>query len=539
MDERTLISSEYVSDLNRKTSYNPDESIFRGIWKEYERVMMESLVTTFGLDGFIHDVRGGDVDTLKTVLDSGGYKNARWAEKYSQRGKYNTEVYHSDKSYTQITSQARKEFNSTGIGIPDTYIPNNLLLFNKGAGPWRRAALDHVIAAHTIHDDPVRILSDIDPVSLANDPENLRYTCMSLNSKMGDKSIEDFLKWCDEHPDKVNWNDVPGATIPDEVKKRLIAEEKRAKEHYYDTVAKNYYSSAVFYQDLLTSAAKRGAEMGLRQAAGFLFVEIWMSCKEEINNNKSGMDFRSCLLSIIHGIKNGVTNALKKHDELFRKFGEGFSTGAIATLTTTLCNIFDVTSQNRVKYLRQGYVPIIQAGSILLINPDDLFLGDQLKEATIALGTGASMLAGTMIGDQLAKTPIAQIPHVGKLIVRFASVLVSGLLSCTFLIILDRSKYINELVLKMNQYASEEHRTKSILDQFEKISAELANYDIQEFKRESSQWHELSVLIQHADNEVELNRILIDAANRGLYKLPWTGDFRTFMSNRNNTLDFS
>ena len=76
----------------------------------------------------------------------------------------------------------------------------------KGVGPWRRASLDHVVSAHEIHEDPVRILSDIDPVSLANDPENLRFTCMSLNSKMGDISITEFLDWCDKNPDRQTAN---------------------------------------------------------------------------------------------------------------------------------------------------------------------------------------------------------------------------------------------------------------------------------------------------------------------------------------------
>ena len=106
MDDQSIIGTEFVSELNQKTSFDPNESIFRGIWKEYERVVLHSIVTTFGMDGFIHDIKGGDVDTIKTVQESGQFKNARWQEKYEQRGSYDTTAYHSDPAYRDITAKA-------------------------------------------------------------------------------------------------------------------------------------------------------------------------------------------------------------------------------------------------------------------------------------------------------------------------------------------------------------------------------------------------------------------------------------------------
>lgn len=541
MSNQTINEADYVLELKKKESFDPDDSIFHNIWKEYERVVIHSIVTSFGLDVFIHDVNGGDVDTVKTVQISGQFKNERWQVKYEQRGDYDTKAYHNDPTYRSITSQARKEFNKKGTTVPDAYIPDNYLIFNssKGVGPWRRASLDHVKPAHTIHDDPVRILADIDPVALANNPENLRFTCMSLNSKMKDMSVEEFLDWCDQNPNKVNWNDIPGAPIPDEVRARLLEAEKQAEEYYYNTISKSYYTSAVFYQDLLASAAKRGAQMGIRQAVGFLLVEIWMACKNELSNLEPGIGVKTCTKAIIRGIRKGFAAAIAKHKSLFRTFGEGFISGTLSSITTTICNCFSVTSQDTVRLIRLGFSPIIQAGTILLINPDDLFLGDQLKNATVLLGTGASMIAGSIVGDKVAKTPIGQIPHVGKSIVKFSSVLVSGLISCTMLLILDRSNTINHLISKMNQYASEEYQTKYLLSQFQTIAAELSEVDYESIQRECTQWNELTVLINHASTEEELNRVLIEGSKQGLYKLPWSGDFRSFMSNRNNMLIFS
>ena len=174
--------SHYLVELNKGIAPDPNKNVFSDIWNEYERVILQSLVTSFGLDFLVLDQRGGDVDTVHGVRETGTFKNQVYSRKYDERGKYSTQEYHSDESYRQVTSTARQQFNETGIPIDDVYVPGNLLVFNKGAGPWRRASLDHIISAHEIHDDPVRMLADLDGISLANDPDNLRYTNLSLNT---------------------------------------------------------------------------------------------------------------------------------------------------------------------------------------------------------------------------------------------------------------------------------------------------------------------------------------------------------------------
>ena len=62
MNEQSFNGKEFVSEVKGKTSFDPDENIFQGIWKEYERVVLHSIISTFGLDGFIRDIEGGDVE---------------------------------------------------------------------------------------------------------------------------------------------------------------------------------------------------------------------------------------------------------------------------------------------------------------------------------------------------------------------------------------------------------------------------------------------------------------------------------------------
>ena len=332
--------SNYLSELNSGIAPNPSNNVFSDIWGEYERVILHSLVTSFGLDFLVHDQRGGDVDTVQGVRETGTFKNSAYAQKYGERGKYSTHDYHSDDSYTTVTAEARRQYNETGTPIEDVYAPGNLLIFNKAEGPWRRASLDHIISAHEVHDDPVRMLADLDGISLANDPENLRYTSISLNAKMSDMTIDEFIGWCDEHPDKVNWNGEKGAPLPEEVKQRLREEDARAREHYEARIAKSYYTSPQFYADAVTAAGKRGLEMGARQALGFVFLEIYYACKDELGAVPPGSNFKECFEAIIRGIPKGLDNARLRYKDLMSQFAQGFWAGALASLTTTLCSIF-------------------------------------------------------------------------------------------------------------------------------------------------------------------------------------------------------
>ena len=500
--------------------------------------ILQSLVTSFGLDFLVHDQRGGDVDTVHGVRETGTFKNQVYARKYDDRGKYSTQEYHSDESYRQVTSTARQQFNETGIPIDDVYVPGNLLVFNKGAGPWRRASLDHIISAHEIHDDPVRMLADLDGISLANDPDNLRYTNLSLNAKMSDMTIDEFIQWCDDHPDKVNWNGVKGATLPDEVRQRLKEEDARAREHYEARIAKSYYASTQFYTDAVVAAGLRGVEMGARQALGFIFLEIYYSCKDELTAVPPGSDFAECLEAIARGIPKGVDRARSQYKGLLSQFSQGFLAGALASLTTTLCNIFFTTEKNLVRNIRLGYAAVVQAGNVLLLNPDDLLLGDQLKMTTVILGSGASTIAGYYVGDLISKTPLASDSEVGPAVTRFVSILVSGLLSCTLLILLDRSKLVNTLVGKMNRYATVEHSIAESERVFHDIAAEIEGYDIDAFSNQCRQFSMIATMIDTATSEDELNSMLTEWIAALEVSLPWDGDFCDFMSDPTKGLVF-
>ena len=330
-----------------------------------------------------------------------------------------------------------------------------------------------------------------------------------------------------------------GEPLPDDVKQQLRKEYNRAKKEYDKKLAGKYYTSGKFVKDTAVAAGKRGAQMGLRQALGFVFTEVWFTVKEELQNMPKNHELKDMLEAVGRGIKKGFENAKSKYKEIIAKIEEGFTSGVLASLTTTICNIFFTTAKNLATCIRQIYASIVEAGKVLLFNPDNLMFGDRIKAATIVIATGASVLVGTVVGDAVSKTPIGSMPGVGEIVKTFCSSFVSGMLSCTLLVFLDRSKFMNSLVVALNCIPSEANNYKEIADAMENLAAKFANLDIDKFKKDTEMYHDLGNKIENASNEEDLNELLKSAYRAFNINIPWKGDFDAFMGNKDNHLVFS
>ena len=174
-----FILSSFVAELNNGFAPEPEENVFSSIWNEYERVIMQSLITSFGLDFLVHDQHGGDVDTIHNVREVGKdpnmkYKSAQNQADYENRGAYDKAAYHSDSRYRQIVKEAKKNFDENGTMVDDAYVPGNKVVprRNNTIPREKQAQLDHVLAAEYIHNDPGRILAELDGLDLANSERN-------------------------------------------------------------------------------------------------------------------------------------------------------------------------------------------------------------------------------------------------------------------------------------------------------------------------------------------------------------------------------
>lgn len=518
------MSECFINKLNLDFYPDPEDNIMDSIFKQYEKVIVESLISSFGLDFIIKDKYGGDVDTIHNVREIGKDKKMTYKNKinklnYENRGKYNSSEYHKDKRYIEKNRQVKKDKES-GI-LYDSYT-------GKKIGKNEKSDLDHTISAIEIHDDQGRVLAGFNGKDLANSKENLNVTNPHTNRTKKEKSMPEFL-------------DKKGNEYTDKQKMNMKKKDEIARKSYELKLAKEYYTSNKFAKDVTVAAGSVGVKMGVRQALGFVFAEIWFAVKEEFEKIGEEFDFSNLLISIKQGIGRGFKNAKEKYKELFDKFKEGAIAGALSSFTTTLCNIFFTTARNVIKVIRQSYASIVQAGKILFINPDNLPFGERIRATVKIIATGASVVAGNIVTEILSKTPLSGLPVVGESVQNFCGILVTGILSCTLLYYFDRSKIMNKLVGLLNNMHIVETEVNYFhiqAEYFEKYAAELMNINLNEFKKEISIYSDIVSDISKSKSEEELNVLLKKALDLIDVKIPWEGNFDDFMNDKNQRVVF-
>ena len=123
MGDCTIAENREESSFIWDNFYDPEEDIYSNIFSQYEDIIIQSLITSFGLDflldkvGMIKDQHGGDVDTIHNVRQINGkdgpmqYKNKRNEEAYNNRGEYNYGDYHSDSRFKNKKSTIKARFD--------------------------------------------------------------------------------------------------------------------------------------------------------------------------------------------------------------------------------------------------------------------------------------------------------------------------------------------------------------------------------------------------------------------------------------------
>lgn len=540
-----MVSNNTISKLTE--DYYPDEknSIYDDLFKQYNRVVIESLLTSFGLDMLlVKDQYGGDVDTIHNVEKIGEYthswnngkiqiknekydplmkyKSLRNEENYKNREEYNSKSYHKHENYIAINRENSK-LKKEGM-LYDGYTGEKI----KANG---KTNLDHIISAKEISEDRVRILAGLKGEDLANSPENLIITNESLNKSKSAYSMNEFLNREKNREEK---------RYSEESIKRMENLDKRARKAYKTKLNIAYYTSSNFRNDLLRSSANVGVRMGLRQAVGFLLTEVVFTVMDEFKRLKTEK-LDEIFAAISNGIKKGFENAKLKYRELLSKFKDGIIAGIIGSLTTTLTNIFFTTSKNIIRVIRQSWVSLVEALKIVLFNPDNLPFGERMRAVAKIFVTTASVIVSIVVREVLTKIGIAAIPVVGDVLVTFIEILSMGLTSCTLLYFLDRSEMVNKAVNFLNNLPTISNALYYYKEQakyFEQYAAQILSIDVENFEREVEKFNSIANKLENAKDENELNSILVGFYKEMKIKLPWQGDFDSFMKDKNSVLIF-
>lgn len=516
---------------------DPTEEIMPSLFQEYERVMVESLITSFGLDFLVRDHYGGDVDTILNVRKIGQdpqmkYKSKRNEKEYQDKKEYLSSDYHKGTNYQSIKAKARRAYSESGTLVRDAYTGDDLIPAGRGKGDAAKftAELDHVIAAKAIHEDRGRVLAGLSGVFLANSEENLQFTNKSLNASMGKQEIPEYVK---THPE-----------LSPEVKKNMTHYHEKAKSSY-EAKLSIYYNSFEFIFDSTIASLNVGLRMSARQVCGFIFAEMWFSVKEEFQqaDKEDDFDLSIFLKRIGNGLKRGWERAMENHKALVDHALSGAVAGFMSSITTTLCNIFFTTAEHTARIIRQSYASLVEAAKVLFINPECYTFGERMQAVAKILATGASVVTGTMVSELVGSTAIGTLPVLGKAIQSFCGAFIGGVMSCTFLYLFDRSELIKKLVKTLDNIHTIETDVQYFrqqADYFECYAAELMEIDLTKFQEEVALYWKILAQIESAETLESLNSVLRRAYQAINTTIPWQGydSFDNFMQDKNAHLVF-
>lgn len=223
--------------------------------------VIETIEAQFGLMPILLSAKdGGNVHTTHNVRH-GKYASDKEKERYEKRGDYDSKQYHSDKSYRDIN---RKQQELKEQGKLKDYMTG------KKINPNDDTDLDHIVSAKTIHDDPARVLAEVDGTKLANTESNLKMTDSSLNRSKKAMSIEEMtnlrdkrLKALEANKNKRGFlteseqNELKKLTkqkeINDKEAKRIYDEEQKKINKAVDMA---YYGSLKPYKEMVATGQK-------------------------------------------------------------------------------------------------------------------------------------------------------------------------------------------------------------------------------------------------------------------------------------------
>lgn len=517
--------------------YTETENNFYELFKQYERVLVESIASAFLLDSMlIQDRIGGNVDTIHNVRRGVEFKDKNNEDAYLNRGDYDSSKYHSHKNYRE--ENRKNNLLQEQGNLFDSYT-------KKIVSRNERVDLDHTISAKEIHDDKARVLAGIHGEELANSKSNLNATNMSINRSKSQDSSEEFIKRNRKNrknrdnrikeikkaktitaKDKKELNKLESLNKLDEAELRKI--DKSARKQYDGRLNQTYYNSELFLRTSFNSSARMGKTVAIRQGLGFVFTEVWIIVRKDMEYLNNTMEGDFSLEDFIKETGNSFIKAMDsvrlKYKDFIASVADGFLIGVLSDISSTILNIFTTTSKSAGRIIRQSWSSLVEAVKILIFNKDGLGYGEQIKAVSKIIFTSMSVILGSIIQAKLSEIII--LPILRDVIPIFVGSLVTGITSISILYYMDNSERIRLLVEYCNENVRGSREVlldyQKINQKVEKYAAELYSIDYESFKKEIQNLYVLNDAIYETKDIFELNIILTNAIESMGIKLPYS-----------------
>lgn len=455
------VSKEEAIEFLDQFKKNFNQARFDQLVSDCKKEVINSIITPFGLGKIVaaYDKAGGNVDTVHNVRE-GVYATLEEQEAYENRGKYNSDDYHKDPNFIAINreySQERKQGDATDY------------MSGEKLDPHKSHDLDHVKSAKEIHDDAGRVLAEKQGNELANTDSNLKPTTATNNRSKKADSMEDFLNRKNERCQKIDElknKDNLSVSEQKELKKleelskidddKAMKADNEARKEIDDKINKAYYTSKKFAKSAVKTGAKEGAKMGMQQAIGLVLTEFFTAVFDEINDiykngYTSGFEDDRFFNVLKERLARIASRLKAKWKDAALAFKDGFLSGFISNLVTTVINAFVTTGKRVVRIIREGIFSLFRAVKLLLFPPEGMTVEEAMHEAKKIIASGLIISLGVIIEqyvDSLIKTTAVLEPFSDILTTVFVGS-VTGIAVTMIVYYIDKKKNDKDAIKEM------------------------------------------------------------------------------------------
>jgi hypothetical protein len=429
------VSEEEAKEFLEKFKTDFNQARFDKLISDCKKDVINSIITPFGLGHIVaaYDKTGGNVTTVH---------NANQNIYANDEDKYNR------KDYTNTKNSENKQFagdskNSVGSTFTKSKMDDNGNVTDAYTGKTQKAdttSPDHINSLSQYHKDGGFMQDKTRRADFGTDENNLALTDRSINTSMRDFDKED---WMGKETNGNQKNKDRFEIDEDKLKREIQKGKETAKEHLPTNTEKAKY----YTKNATTTGVGEGAKMGVQQAIGLVMTEFFTALFDEIldiykNGFSAGFDDDRFFSVLKERLKTIAKKLKVKWKEVAIVFKDGFISGFISNLVTTVINAFVTTGKRIVRIIREGIFSLFKAIKIILFPPENLTYEEAMHEAKKLIATGLIVSLGVIIEeyvDVFIKSTTILAPFAGTLSAIFVGA-ITGLAITMTVYYMDKKK---------------------------------------------------------------------------------------------------
>ena len=381
------------------------------LFEQCAKNALDAVVGHFGLGAVVLNAKdGGNVNTTHNVRQ-GIYASEKERLAYENRGKYDSNEYHNETAYKNINDE-QGELKKRGE-LKD-YMSGERLALNAAT------ALDHKVAAKTIHDDRARVLAEVGGVELANTRGNLAMTDRSVNSSKGAISADEFIAHKEKSLAKLERISQTRELTPKEKEQKakfeaiddekLRADYAKSKENIDSKVDKAYYTSSKPYKEAVLTGAKDAGKMAIHSAIGVILKEFVEGMAIELKTlfkEFGNESLKEIFKRFAARLKKIWANLQAKWKDIIKGSFEAGIVAFFSNLVVFVINIVFTTLKKFVQIIRAGFASLCEAGKKLFDKsiPKDERINAAAKVFVAGIIGAFAMLSSEFIAKWLYAVP--------------------------------------------------------------------------------------------------------------------------------------